>query len=177
MAFVLSHVVGGLSVSIAIVLLAALAERLRGEGAGVRAWIVLGVTTPLLFAGIKEMVCRPRPELWPRLLETGGWSFPSGHALASATFFPVLAWTLSRRFPTLALAFLALGVSLPLFVGLGRLYLGVHWPTDVLAGWAIGGLQTTLAIAWLRRRGYPSRAPGLPGTRGAASSSQAEPSA
>ena len=177
MLFVLSHVLGSLPVGIGIVLAAALAERLRGEGAGARTWIVLGVTTPLLFAGIKEIAGRPRPELWPRLLEEGGWSFPSGHALASATFFPVLAWTLSRRFPTLALAFLALGVSLPLFVGLGRLYLGVHWPTDVLAGWAIGGLQTTLAIAWLRRRGYPSRAPGLPGTRGAASSSQAEPSA
>ncbi len=171
--------VGGLAAGIAIVLGAALAERLRGEGAGTRAWLVLGVTTPLLFAGIKEIVCRPRPELWPRLLEQGGWSFPSGHALASATFFPVLAWTLSRRSPTLAPAFLAVGFSLPLFVGLGRLYLGVHWPTDVLAGWAIGSLQSALAIAWLRRRGYPSRAPGLPGgpgARGAASSSQAEPS-
>jgi undecaprenyl-diphosphatase len=169
--FVLSHVVGGVSVSIAIVLGVALAERLRGEGPGARAWLLLGVTTPLLFSGIKEIVCRPRPELWPRLLEHGGWSFPSGHALASATFFPLLAWTLSRRSPTLAPAFWAFGLSLPLFVGLGRLYLGVHWPTDVLAGWAIGSLQSALAIAWLRRRGYPSR------TRGAASSSQAEPSA
>ena len=167
MAFVLSHVVGGLWVSIAIVLLAALAERLRGEGAGARTWIVLGVTTPLLFAGIKEIVGRPRPELWPRLLEEGGWSFPSGHALASATFFPVLAWTLSRRFPAGAPAFWGLGFALPLVIGLGRLYLGVHWPTDVLAGWAMGSLQSVLAIAWLRRRGY----------RGAASSSQAEPSA
>ena len=92
----------------------------------------------------------------------------------------MLAWTLSRQSPTLAPALLAFGLSLPLVVGLGRLYLGVHWPTDVLAGWAIGSLQSVLAIAWLRRRGYPSRAPGLPGgpgARGAASSSQAEPSA
>jgi undecaprenyl-diphosphatase len=169
--FVLSHVLGSLPVGIGIVLLAALAERTRGEVAGARTWIVLGLTTPLLFAGIKEIVGRPRPDLWPRLVEPGGWSFPSGHALASATFFPVLAWTLSRRFPGYAPVLWSLGLALPLVIGLGRLYLGVHWPTDVLAGWAMGSLQSVLAIAWLRRRGYSARA------RGGASSSQAEPSA
>lgn len=171
MVFVLSHVLGSLPVGIGIVLLAALAERTRGEVAGGRTWIVLGITTPILFAGLKEIVCRPRPALWPRLVEEGGWSFPSGHALASATIFPLLAWTLSRRSPGRAPAFWGFGLALPLVIGLGRLYLGVHWPTDVLAGWAIGALQSALAIAWLRRGGYPGPA------RGGASSSQAEPSA
>jgi len=156
-------------VATALGLAAALLERVRGAPWAARAWLLLIATTPLLFAGIKALVRRPRPELWPRLLEHSGWAFPSGHALFSATFFPLAAWTLARRFPRGAPFLLGLGVLLPLYIGFGRLYLGVHWPSDVLAGWALGALQGALAVAWLRRRGYPSRT--------GASSSQAEPSA
>jgi len=43
------------------------------------------------------------------------------------------------------------GVGVPLFLGFGRLSLGVHWPTDVLAGWTLGALQTAAAIRWIRQ--------------------------
>jgi undecaprenyl-diphosphatase len=101
---------------------------------------------------LKAVVARPRPALWPWLVPQAGFSFPSGHALAAASFYPVLAWEagcvrpLRRRwFAVLA----ALGV---LWLGLGRLYLGVHWPSDVLAGWALGAAQSGLALAGLRAK-------------------------
>jgi membrane-associated phospholipid phosphatase len=136
-------------------------------------WPCLGLSTFVLLNGIKEIVQRPRPLLWPRLLEHTHYSFPSGHALATATFFPLIAFLLVRRAPSspwkpLAWAF---GFAMPLYVGVGRLYLGAHWPSDVLAGWALGLLQAALAVRWIARRDYASR-PFSPD-----SSSQAEPSA
>jgi undecaprenyl-diphosphatase len=158
-------------VGTALFLGAWLRERTRGERAAAGLWLVLLVTTPCLFTGLKQVVRRARPDLWPRLLEPGSYAFPSGHALFSATFFPLMAFTLARRFPRAAPALWALGLLLPLYIGFGRMYLGVHWPSDVLAGWALGALQSGLGIAWLGRKGYPSRSAGLD------SSSQAEPSA
>lgn len=106
--------------------------------------------------GDQALADRARPDLWPRLgawppLEgPGGHSFPSGHALASATFYPLLAAELARRRPELKGLAYACGVGLPAFIGVGRLYLGVHWPSDVLAGWTLGALQALLATRALR---------------------------
>ncbi len=145
----------------------------QSDRAAAWVWPCLGATTIVLLNGIKLLVQRPRPALWPHLLEHTGSSFPSGHALATATFFPLIAFLLVRRFPSSSRTplFWAFGLALPLYVGFGRLYLGAHWPSDVLAGWTLGGLQSALAARWIARRDYASR-PFAPD-----SSSQAEPSA
>jgi undecaprenyl-diphosphatase len=86
---------------------------------------------------LKAMIDRPRPELWSTTWYWGS-SFPSGHTLSTAAFATALTliaarvWPLSRR---IALPLAALWISL---MGLSRLVLGVHWPTDVLAAICIG---------------------------------------
>jgi membrane-associated phospholipid phosphatase len=148
-----SHALGTRAFCIALVLSAAFVHRLRGERREAVAWIGIGVSTVTMIEVLKALIMRPRPELWPRLVLQGGSSFPSGHAIASAAFYPLLAWLATRAHPRLRPAALALAAALAAFVGLGRLYLGLHWPTDVLAGWMLGAAECLVVIAWLRRPG------------------------
>ena len=155
MLFRFSHELGTLRFSAVLVLAAMAWHWLRGERREALAWLVVGFTTLALYLSLKPLFARPRPDLWPRLVGGSDFSFPSGHALASAAFYPLLAWaTLRLR----RVAFVLVSVGLPLFVGFGRLYLGVHWPTDVLAGWTLGAAQAAMAIRWIRQRGHESGA-------------------
>jgi len=157
--FGLSHTLGSRDFLIALVLSAAGVHVLRGERREALAWIGVGVATVVAIELIKGLTARPRPELWPRIVTQGGSSFPSGHAVAAAAFYPLLAWDLTRHRPRLLYAAFSLAAVLVLLVSVGRLYLGLHWPTDVLAGWAIGAAESMAAIAWLRRKepgGIPS---------------------
>ncbi|CAN5588051.1 hypothetical protein BH24ACT26_BH24ACT26_18090 [soil metagenome] len=106
---------------------------------------------------LKFLVGRPRPSLSP-LVEVAGSSFPSGHATASAALFSALAFVLTRRRSWRSSVWIwtaAFGIAL--LVGLSRVYLGVHWPTDVLGGFALGCFWTTVAAtataAWPRAEG------------------------
>lgn len=111
----------------------------------------------LVTLSAKLLVERPRPGLVPWLDEWVGksTSFPSGHSLASMAIYGSLALLLSRLAPTRAAArfTVASGVGVALLVGISRIYLGVHYPTDVMAGW-LAGLCWTLAcwraLWWVR---------------------------
>lgn len=149
--FRLSHFTGGMLGSSALVVVLASWHLLRGEKREALAWLVVGLSTLVVLEALKPVVARTRPALWPRIVIESGFSFPSGHALASATFYPILAWEASRFRPSLTRLWYALAVLSALWVGLGRLYLGVHWPSDVATGWALGALQCTLALVFLRR--------------------------
>lgn len=149
--FLVSHAMGSRAVLSTLVLGAALVHALRGERREAAAWIAVGLAVATAILGLKDVVARPRPELWPRVATQGGSSFPSGHAIATAAFYPLLAWLATRRRPGWRPVALALAVGGALFVGLGRLYLGLHWPTDVLAGWLLGAALSAGAITWLSR--------------------------
>ncbi|MBZ9715417.1 phosphatase PAP2 family protein [Deinococcus multiflagellatus] len=85
---------------------------------------------------MKVLMHRSRPDLWPRLVQEHDASFPSGHSMYSAAFVTaliLLAWRTPYRWPALIL-----GSAFSGLVGVSRLYLGVHYPTDVVGGWLTG---------------------------------------
>jgi undecaprenyl-diphosphatase len=98
---------------------------------------------------IRAFIARPRPQLTGQLMEASSPSFPSGHAAISAIVYLTLATLLFPVLPNRRIRAFVLIVALVLTVsiGLSRLYLGVHWPSDVLAGWAFGGVW---AMLWWR---------------------------
>lgn len=123
---------------------------------------VLGGT--LLSTILKMGYNRPRPDL-TTMSEQFTASFPSGHAMLSAVTFLTLGALLARFAPTRRLQVLSLGgaLLLTLLVGLSRLYMGVHYPSDILAGWCLGSawalLCSSVAIV-LQRRGSVDRPAG-----------------
>ncbi len=110
--------------------------------------VVVGGGVVLTF-GMKAFFDRPRPEFASNLPYIVSASFPSGHSMLSTVVYMTLAVLLARTSSELRFKvyFISLGLAIVVLVGFSRVYLGVHYPTDVLAGWA-GGL-TWAALCWL----------------------------
>jgi membrane-associated phospholipid phosphatase len=150
--FRFSNELGTMPFCVALVLAAIVWHSIRGERRERAVWVVVGLLTLLLTEIIKLVVGRQRPTLWPWLVSVSGLSFPSGHAVASATFYPLLSWLVLRSRPRWRRISYAIGLIPAAYIGLGRLYLGVHWPTDVFAGWTLGVAQSAVAVWWLGTR-------------------------
>lgn len=126
--------------------------------------VVLGIAwrrwAPVLVAGVtvagnsaltmtlKEAVGRSRPPLSGALAAADGYAFPSAHAATAAAAFGVVAWLCAgplRSWPG-RVAVWAGAAMLTALVGISRVYLGVHWTTDVLGGWAFGDLWLAVVV-------------------------------
>jgi len=128
------------------------------------AWPVLAAVAggTLLSSLLKLGFDRPRPDLVPHAVEVYTASFPSGHAMLSAVTWLTLGALMMRVEPRRRVKayVMAMAVLTTLMVGASRVYLGVHWPTDVLAGWCLGAawaLLCWLVALWLQGRGRVER--------------------
>ena len=98
---------------------------------------------------IKDLVQRPRPDFVAAVAQTQTYSFPSGHAFLSAVTFLTLGALLARvqHQAEVKIYLLAVAIAITVLVGISRVYIGVHWPTDVLGGWCAGAAWAILC--WL----------------------------
>ncbi|WP_343229048.1 phosphatase PAP2 family protein [Rhizobium setariae] len=106
----------------------------------------------VLSNGLKLGFSRPRPEIVPHLVEVHDLSFPSGHAMLSAVAYLTLGLLLAQtqKSRVLRCYFVGIAIFLTVLVGVSRVYLGVHFPTDVLGGWCAGAAWACLC--WLIAR-------------------------
>lgn len=105
-------------------------------------WLLLAATAggALISFGLKEIYGRERPDLEFRLITTTYFSFPSGHSMMSAVLYLTQAAIVARfqRTWKIRIYILSAALFLTLIIGASRVYLGVHYPTDVIGGWTIG---------------------------------------
>jgi undecaprenyl-diphosphatase len=106
---------------------------------------------------LKDSFDRPRPDLVPHEVYAASYSFPSGHSMLSALTYLTLGAILARSHERKLLKayFLLLATFLTGLIGVTRVYLGVHWPTDVLAGWTAGAVWAL--VCWLLARWLQTR--------------------
>ncbi|MEG3088384.1 phosphatase PAP2 family protein [Sphingomonas sp. PB4P5] len=132
-------------------------------------WLVLGgtISGAIAVAVAKSIVARPRPEIIDHLVTVSSASFPSGHATSSAIVYLTLAALIMQIVPgRLVRGYIICAAALLVgAIGCSRVYLGVHWPSDVLTGWGFGALWALMwwgigAWARLRRAGRSLLHPG-----------------
>ncbi len=150
-------VFGNGAVVFAVAAIAAALLALRGA----RSW-AWGVAFVAIGAGLVDLALklafgRERPELWARP-PVAGFAFPSGHAMESAAVYFYLAAAVRAVAPRYGRLATAVSVLLVAAIALSRVVLGVHWPSDVLGGVAIGYLLQRLCTLWAARATQPARA-------------------
>ncbi|MBM9605014.1 phosphatase PAP2 family protein [Desulfopila inferna] len=140
---------GGITVLTALCLAAAGFLMLQNKK-GMALFMTVSVLSGLLLSTVLKFgFDRPRPDLVPHDLYVFSASFPSGHSMLSAIVFLTLGGLLARYTSQkrLKLYILVLSLITTLLVGFSRIYLGVHWPSDVLAGWTAG--SSWALISWM----------------------------
>jgi undecaprenyl-diphosphatase len=147
---------GGIAVLTILTTLVTLHLVLRGRWRMGVFVAVAAISGTLISNLLKSVFDRPRPEL-TAIMEFGGGSFPSGHSTVSAVVYLTLGVILSEAADhrRLKVFYVAAAILLTGIVGLSRLYLGVHFPTDVAAGWAIGAawaLACATIASYLKQR-------------------------
>ncbi|MFB7948490.1 phosphatase PAP2 family protein [Kitasatospora phosalacinea] len=129
--------------------------RERGRGQGRRTasvllapvgWLVAG---QLLRQGLMRGFARPRPPAAGWAFDASWFAFPSGHAFTSALSAGLLAWAVARAHPRAARTATAAAALFTAAIGATRVFLGVHWPLDVLGGWLLAGCWLALGACLL----------------------------
>jgi undecaprenyl-diphosphatase len=160
---------GGTAVIVVVLLFSVGYLALEGRYGAAVLCIVASAGGGILSVALKQLFARGRPDVVPHLITVESLSFPSGHSMATAVMYLTLGALLARfavrRRSRIYVVGLALTITL--LVGITRVYLGVHYPSDVLAGWAAG--LTWALVCWLVARYLQSRgaveAPGRPAPR------------
>jgi undecaprenyl-diphosphatase len=137
---------------------------LQGKHAAVVYLLVAVLGAQLISSSLKHFYDRPRPDLFPHGARVYSASFPSGHSTMSTATFLTLGAMLARyeQKRRVRIYLVALAIMLALVVGVSRVYLGVHWPSDVIAGWTVGAawaLLCSVVAVYLQRRHILERRP------------------
>ncbi|MFI7001411.1 phosphatase PAP2 family protein [Nocardia sp. NPDC050175] len=153
----IAKTISNLGGTVAMTILAALAFVAFGTRGYRREAVLVAVTglgAWVLVDGGKNLIARPRPPLHDHLVVKTNFAYPSGHSLGSIAVISILAILLIPRLRRPATRWTA-AIAATTFVaavGLSRIYLGVHWPTDVLGGWSIGALWVIVCFSIYRYR-------------------------
>lgn len=128
-------------------------------------FVTIAITSGAILSNILKFgYARPRPDLVAHLVDVHSLSFPSGHAMNSAITYLTLGALLSRAEGSRSMRIFLMGVAifLTLTIGFSRVYLGVHWPSDVVAGWCVGASWAALCslVARSLQRGHKIDEPG-----------------
>ena len=143
---------GLIEIPLALLLILGLALRKRTaeawwySAAALSGWALYGLA--------KLAVHRPRPHVIPRLMHGAGWfSYPSGHSTLAPIIFGlgIIVWAAPWPSPALRRAALVLAALFALGIGFSRVYLGVHYPSDVVGGLLLGTAWSALALLWWER--------------------------
>ncbi|MDM5293387.1 phosphatase PAP2 family protein [Peribacillus simplex] len=112
--------------------------------------VIIG--SPLLNFMVKLFFRRARPDLH-RLIEIGGYSFPSGHAMNAFSLYSILTFLLWRHITAkwARVLLILFSMSMILSIGISRIYLGVHYPSDIIAGYLAGGFWIAISIWFFQR--------------------------
>lgn len=112
--------------------------------------VIIG--SPLLNLMVKLFFRRARPDLH-RLIEIGGYSFPSGHAMNAFSLYSILTFLLWRHITAkwARVLLILFSMSMILSIGISRIYLGVHYPSDIIAGYLAGGFWIAISIWFFQR--------------------------
>lgn len=123
-------------------------ERVRAVGCA----LAVLIAGQLVRTGLMELFARARPPVADWAVDASGFAFPSGHATTSALTAGLLCWAVTRHArPDLARTTCVVAVAWAAAVGLSRVYLGVHWASDVLGGWLLAAVWLGLSWWWLGR--------------------------
>ena len=159
---------GGFTVLALITLFAVgyLAVQRKWADAALILFATIGGT--IISESLKTGFARPRPDLVAHIVDTTSMSFPSGHAMLSAVTYLTIGALIARTQEQQHVRgyVLAAAILLTILIGVSRIYLGVHWPTDVLGGWCLGAawaLACWAAATWLTRNTSPGASSGRPG--------------
>ncbi len=112
--------------------------------------LAIGLSGSWLLNGIfKSFFRRERPDLWASSKRPMDYSYPSGHSMSAISFYGLLAANLTTCLSIPLGITATLAAVLTLAVGFSRMYLGMHWPTDVLSGWVAGGIWLVVCLEGL----------------------------
>jgi len=141
------HIVFGIFVIVAFFLYFILKHRLE-----LLLFCTVVIGTPIINQVLKQFFHRVRPDLH-RLIEIGGYSFPSGHAMNALAVYGILSFLFWRHIPSRLwrTTLIIISTIIVLMIGISRIYLGVHYPSDIIGGYFASGFWLTISIYFFRR--------------------------
>ena len=120
---------------------------------GKRAPLLLSLAFSLSYLAnplLKSIFQRQRPDLWEVFARPSSYSFPSGHAMSAMMVYGIAAFLFAQRYPQHRRVWLCSAASWIFLIGFSRIYLGVHWLSDVVAGFAIGFVFVYALVRWYK---------------------------